>query len=427
MSKAYFKTSFERLRLPLPARLAVPITGGALLGKPAVAPGRSVSNSFGPIRTRRLARNQRGVDKRTGFTLVELLVVLAIIGILIALLLPAVQAARENARRAQCANNLMQLSLAVQQYEASHLVLPPGTIDALGPIQSVPIGYHMSWIVQILPHVEERNAYRKVDFKVGAYHANNKAIREHSVATLFCPSFDGDKSSMLPNGQFVTMSTYAGCHHDVEAPIDVTNNGVLFLNSAVRLDDITDGLAYTIFLGEKYPYNDDLGWTSGTRATLRNTGTPINESSSWQKLAWNDSRRLPHVPESDTPPGLPEQSSDNEPPTGEGEAAGESESNQGTAGDGVDADEHSEVEDASDEQETSESARESGVATLPNTPGGVPAPALSLFVGGFESMHPSGANFAFGDGSVRFLSETIDMNTYQQLGHRADGGLVKPY
>src|SRR5690606_9851323 len=64
------------------------------------------------------------------------------------------------------------------------------------------------------------------------------------------------------------------CHHDVEAPIDAENAGVLFLNSRVRRADIKDGLAYTLFLGEKFLVEEpeELGWMSGTRATLRNTG-----------------------------------------------------------------------------------------------------------------------------------------------------------
>ncbi len=78
--------------------------------------------------------------------------VITIIGILIALLLPAVQAAREAARRAQCMNNLTQIGVALQDYESAQNVLPPGTIDKQGPIHNVPKGYHMGWLVQLLPY-----------------------------------------------------------------------------------------------------------------------------------------------------------------------------------------------------------------------------------------------------------------------------------
>jgi prepilin-type processing-associated H-X9-DG protein len=71
-------------------------------------------------------------------------------------------------------------------------------------------------------------------------------------------------------------SSYAGCQHDTEAPIAVNNNGVLYLNSKVRYEEIEDGTSNTIFVGEKRSTGKDLGWASGTRGTLRNTGTAIN-------------------------------------------------------------------------------------------------------------------------------------------------------
>ncbi len=93
--------------------------------------------------------------KSFAFTLVELLVVIAIIGILIALLLPAVQSAREAARRASCMNNLTQLGLALSNYEMANGALPPGTTESKGPIHNIAQGVHISWLVQILPFIEE--------------------------------------------------------------------------------------------------------------------------------------------------------------------------------------------------------------------------------------------------------------------------------
>lgn len=225
--------------------------------------------------TNRLARRRRG------FTLIELLVVIAIIAILIALLLPAVQQAREAARRSACKNNIMQLGIALHNYEMAFEVLPPGTVEPKGPISNVQQGYHMSWIVQILPYIEQRNTFQHTDFKVGAYDPKNAPVRAVHLNVLNCPS-DGHTSDAA--GQGVTTSNYAGCHHSTEAAIDVTNNGVLYLNSSIRFEQITDGSSNTLFVGEKIiepatgNQPGDFGWMSGTRATLRNTGTVPNQS-----------------------------------------------------------------------------------------------------------------------------------------------------
>ena len=77
-----------------------------------------------------------------------------------------------------------------------------------------------------------------------------------------------------------TVSNYAGCYHDVESPIDVDNHGVMYLNSHISQKDVTDGTSHTIYVGEKLSDEQDLGWMSGTRATLRNTGTPPVAASS---------------------------------------------------------------------------------------------------------------------------------------------------
>ena len=98
----------------------------------------------------------------------------------------------------------------------------------------------------------------------------NKPVHFLSIHILTCPS----EPNLTWNG--FGASNYAGCHHDVEAPIDVDNHGVFFLNSRLHYDDIRDGASHTIFLAEKRIGGGDLGWASGTSSTLRNTGTPLN-------------------------------------------------------------------------------------------------------------------------------------------------------
>ena len=222
--------------------------------------------------------------RRSGFTLVELLVVIAIIGILIALLLPAVQAAREAARRTKCCNNLAQMGVALQNYDGLYNVLPPGVVNPTGPIRNEPVGYHMGWLIRVLPFIEQDTTFKHVDFSAGAYDQQNAPVSKVKIGMFDCPTDPQD-------GVGHWMSNYAGCHHDLEAPIDGDQNGVMFLNSAVGSQAITDGTSHTIFVGEKKNDRFGLSWLSGTRATLRNTGTVINGTpvASEEFEAWEES------------------------------------------------------------------------------------------------------------------------------------------
>jgi prepilin-type N-terminal cleavage/methylation domain-containing protein/prepilin-type processing-associated H-X9-DG protein len=205
-----------------------------------------------------------------GFTLVELLVVIAIIGVLIALLLPAVQAAREAARRVSCLNNVTQLGLAVHNYEFHFEALPPGVVNEDGPIRNEPKGTHVSWIVKVLPYLEQQPLFKKFNQAAGAYADENAVVRQAQIRPLQCPS---DPVPVMNQAETVARSSYAGCHHDSEAPIDKDNRGLLFLNSSVRHSQIFDGSSSTLLIGEMLSTPDSLGWVSGTRATLRNTSS----------------------------------------------------------------------------------------------------------------------------------------------------------
>lgn len=310
----------------------------------------------------------RANDRSRAFTLIELLVVIAIIAILIALLLPAIQQAREAARRVQCKNNVAQLSLALQNYAMAHLVLPPGCVNPTGPIRSEEKGYHYSWIAQLLPYIEEGNAFRKFDFSKSVYDPAQTQVVSHSIPILGCPS----------SGNRGWTTSYAGCHDSRETPIDVDNNGVLFLNSSVSFRDITDGRSHTIFLGEVGTAGA-LGWASGTNSTLRNTAAGINgyDTSSFAGSQNDAPRWVTAGSDEPTDESIVDEDGDGEP----------------------------------DKDEEGLTAHD----------------RLVLSVGGFSSPHPHGGHFAFGDGSVRFLIDQIDQQTLSRLAQRADGELVEGF
>lgn len=314
---------------------------------------------------------QQRTSPRDAFTLVELLVVIAIIGVLVSLLLPAVQASREAARRCSCINNVMQLNLTLQNYEFAHESFPAGSINPTGPIRNIPEGQDVGWIVQALPYLEQNAMWRSFDQAAGAFADVNRPVSSHPLEVLICPSYPGSRTN--PAGT-VAYSTYAGCYNDAEAPIDVKNTGILFLNSAIRFGDIYDGSSNTLLLSESIPdEQSELGWVSGTRATLRNTSVfeqpyPVLSAATADSNAADDGEM---------------------PINGEPMPGGE--------GDG---------EDVSVEI----------------------APADELFVGGFGSFHSGDIiNAGMADGSVRPIAPSIDPAALRQLGNRADGQIPKEF
>jgi prepilin-type N-terminal cleavage/methylation domain-containing protein len=209
---------------------------------------------------------------RRAFTLVELLVVIAIIGVLIAMMLPAISGCREAARRAECAQQLGRLSLAMQQYESAQLYFPPAGWNDAPSIVHQPEGRHLSWTVTVLPFLDRQDMFNHVKLNESAYAEPNANVRALSVGPLRCPSDAGSRQMKFH------VSSYAACYHAAEQPIAEDSGGALVLNRPLQRDDYNDGLAYTLFLGEKRSDAADLGWMSATRSTLRNTGHLLNSS-----------------------------------------------------------------------------------------------------------------------------------------------------
>ncbi len=206
--------------------------------------------------------------RRRGFTLVELLVVIAIIGILIGMLVPAVQNMRELSRRSACEQNLVKLSLGLAAYSTQFGHYPIGSVNPEGPIKSEAVGFHHNWISGLLPMLDAQNVYDAIDQSVSVYAKENLQVRDLSLPMLRCPSATDTRDYT---------TCYAGITSSIETPIAESNDGVFRLNLPISDDDITDGLSYTLFVGEKLShYDEDLGWISGTRSSLRNAGHPIN-------------------------------------------------------------------------------------------------------------------------------------------------------
>jgi len=198
--------------------------------------------------------------RRRAFTLIELLVVIAIIAILIALLVPAVQKVRSAAARTQCINNLKQMGLGLHNYHDTYKRLPQGN----SPYASgAPFEASWTWMGYILPYIEQQNlATQARTFATGGgtnyYTWYNPACKQ-LLAVYLCPS---DSRGQLiytadPNIQNQALTCYLGNSGTSAAAF----NGVLYLSSKVSISQITDGSSNTIMVGERPPNSNlEFGW-----------------------------------------------------------------------------------------------------------------------------------------------------------------------
>jgi prepilin-type N-terminal cleavage/methylation domain-containing protein/prepilin-type processing-associated H-X9-DG protein len=337
---------------------------------------------------------------RHAFTLVELLVVIAIIGVLVALLLPAVQAAREAARRSQCSNNLKQYGLGLFNYEDTNKQLPPGGRKGIenpwrafwtDPVDRG-IHYGVGWQAKILPYMEQKPLYDQLymsgrdNMGNGIFwwettFQNGQQLRVQPLPYARCPS---DSSEPIMNNIF--QSSYSGSLGSQSTP---SNNGSCnqwqsFSQFGAGVGDHGNDIRAAFLSGVFSRMGPDIRLANVTDG-LSNTifvGEVLPECHDHLDGVWGFN--------------------------GMGNA-------------------HASTVVPINNYTTCFNSQAEATGK-----GGVTHPQCWQknnwnFSWGFRSRHPNGANFLLGDGSVRFITQTVDHTTYQRLGGRADGNPVGNY
>ncbi len=211
------------------------------------------------------ARVNRRPRHSSAFTLIELLVVIAIIGTLVALLLPAVQAAREQALRAACQNNLKQIGLALAQYATSQGGLPPGYVSLWNPLANVEIGPGWGWASMILPELEQQSLTNNLQFEANLPSPSQLTARTAVLGVFLCPADSmahrwttSDSETWMYMGRVYSASQpicdVAGANYvgvfGIGEP-GVNGEGVFYRGSFTQFTDIMDGSSQTLCVGER--------------------------------------------------------------------------------------------------------------------------------------------------------------------------------
>jgi prepilin-type N-terminal cleavage/methylation domain-containing protein/prepilin-type processing-associated H-X9-DG protein len=195
--------------------------------------------------------------RRGAFTLVELLVVIAIIGVLIGLLMPAIQSSREAARKKVCGNNLKQIALGLHMHIASLKTLPPGYISEVdADLDDKGPGW--AWGVKILPFIEQEALYKQVDPKKHVHSAAMMQLRLKSVPIFNCPS-DAEREEIIEvpgeiTGVNMATANYVGSAGTVRPTCKICRDnfdGAFGRNRPIKPSEMEDGLSNTLAVGER--------------------------------------------------------------------------------------------------------------------------------------------------------------------------------
>lgn len=224
----------------------------------------------------RISRQPTTGNRRLAFTLVELLVVITIIGVLISLLLPAVQSAREAARRMQCSNNLKQLGLALHNYHSAIGCFPPGWICEYDSNNTIIAAPEWGWTVFLFPYLEQDNLYRQMrvsDRTLGMTASDDAQggifgyqLLRVKLGMLRCPS--DTTADLLPKAlrpwggtNFEpSTSNYVGIMGFFDAAGDFANTGLFVGNRSYKFRDMTDGTSNTVVVGERHKRCLSASW-----------------------------------------------------------------------------------------------------------------------------------------------------------------------